>query len=248
MQPGLRAITAAVAVAVAVWVAVMAAVAGIERFSRQGIGRPRHRFLMLLAERGWAWLTANLPDVRWLKTVVGFFAPFSDTFRIAVRQDHAQTRAMSRTDLDAARRPDYRDPAGPSQRRAREPVGLRLRSFLSSRGPRMMQQISDVFDTDPRVNQILDIVARETAIDRTALRPQATIEELGIPSLDLTLAVFQLESFFDVEIPVIGSRPGSEFETVGELVGHVIATLDKAATDQSGFDKLLQPGQPALEP
>jgi acyl carrier protein len=109
----------------------------------------------------------------------------------------------------------------------------------------MMQQIFDAFDTDPRVNQILDIVARETAIDRAALRPQATIEELGIPSLDLTLAVFQLESFFDVEIPVIASRPGNEFETVGELVGHVITALDEAAMDRSGFDKVLQPVRPA---
>ena len=111
----------------------------------------------------------------------------------------------------------------------------------------MMQQISDAFDADPRVSQILDIIARETAIDRTTLRPQATIEELGIASLDLTVAVFQLESVFDVEIPVIASRPGNEFETVGELVGHVIAALDKGPTDQSGFDKVLQPVRPAPE-
>jgi hypothetical protein len=45
----------------------------------------------------------------------------------------------------------------------------------------MMQPTSDAFDADPRVSQILDIVARETAIERTALRLQATIEELGIP-------------------------------------------------------------------
>jgi acyl carrier protein len=112
----------------------------------------------------------------------------------------------------------------------------------------MMQQISGAFDADPRVSQILDIVARETAIDRTALRPQATMEELGIPSLDLTLAVFQLESVFDVDIPVIASRPGNEFETVGELVGHVIAAIDLAATDQSGIDKVQQLVRSAPEP
>jgi acyl carrier protein len=112
----------------------------------------------------------------------------------------------------------------------------------------MMQQITDAFDADPRVNQIHDIDARETAIDRTTLRPQATIEELGIPSLDLTLAVFQLESAFDVEIPVIASRPGNEFETVGELVGHVIAALDKAATDRPGIDKVQKLVRSAPEP
>jgi acyl carrier protein len=138
--------------------------------------------------------------------------------------------------------------SAPGQRSAGELAGLRLRSSLSNRGPRMMQQISDAFDADPRVSQILDIVARETAIDRTTLRPQATIEELGIPSLDLTLAVFQLESAFDVEIPVIASRPGNEFETVGELVGHVIAALDKAATDRPGSDKVPQLVRSAPEP
>ncbi len=92
----------------------------------------------------------------------------------------------------------------------------------------MTQWANDGFETDPRVTQILDIFAKETATERVLLRPEATIEDLGIASLDLTLAVFQLESVFDIEIPVIAARPGTEFGTVGELVGHVIAVMDKA--------------------
>ncbi len=81
---------------------------------------------------------------------------------------------------------------------------------------------------DPRVGRILDIVAKDTAVDLAALRLDATIEELGISSLDMTQAVFELESVFDIEIPVISDRPGAEFGTVGDLVGHVLAVLDKA--------------------
>jgi acyl carrier protein len=91
----------------------------------------------------------------------------------------------------------------------------------------MTQESADAFEADPRVGQILDIFAKETGTERAALRPEASIEALGIASLDLTLAVFQIESTFDVEIPVVSERPGNEFETVGDLVAHVIAVLDR---------------------
>jgi acyl carrier protein len=81
--------------------------------------------------------------------------------------------------------------------------------------------------TDPRIEQILDIVAKETAIDRSALRLDATIEALGISSLDMTQAVFEIETVFDIEIPVLAAGPGAEFNTVGDLVRHVLTVLDK---------------------
>jgi acyl carrier protein len=84
------------------------------------------------------------------------------------------------------------------------------------------------FDTDPRVAQILTILAKEAAIDRTMLQPSATIEELGVDSLDLTMAVFQLETVLDITIPTISERAGAEFGTVAEFVQHVIAAMDKA--------------------
>jgi acyl carrier protein len=97
----------------------------------------------------------------------------------------------------------------------------------------MTQWTDDAVDMDPRVSQILDIFAKETATDRASLRPEATIEELGIASLDLTLAIFQLESVFDIEIPVVPMRTGAEFTTVGELIGHVIALLDAASPSEN---------------
>jgi acyl carrier protein len=88
--------------------------------------------------------------------------------------------------------------------------------------------------TDPRVTEILAIVARETAVDQAKLRPDATIDELGIPSLDMAQTLFALESHFDVEIPVVAERAGAEFATVGDLVEHVISTVDKARGSTSG--------------
>jgi acyl carrier protein len=98
--------------------------------------------------------------------------------------------------------------------------------------------------TDPRVEKILDIVSKETTIDRSALRLDATIEELGISSLDMTQAVFEIESVFDIEIPVIAAAPGGEFATVGDLVTHVLAVLDKARDGGTGKPARAPPAVP----
>ncbi|WP_162530521.1 acyl carrier protein [Rhodovastum atsumiense] len=80
---------------------------------------------------------------------------------------------------------------------------------------------------DPRVDEILAIIARETGVEQAALRSDATIQDLGIASLDMAQTLFALESHFDVEIPVVADRAGAEFATVAELVTHVLATLDR---------------------
>lgn len=81
---------------------------------------------------------------------------------------------------------------------------------------------------DPREDEILDIVAKETGVDRGRLLPDVTLAELDIPSLDLVQTIFALETYYNVEIPVVSERSGAEFATVGDLVGHVLATLRKA--------------------
>lgn len=86
---------------------------------------------------------------------------------------------------------------------------------------------------DERANEILDIIAKETGVERALLVPEATLEELGIPSLDLTQAVFEIETYFDVEIPVVADREGAEFTTIGSLVSHVLTTLDRAAAQRA---------------
>lgn len=81
---------------------------------------------------------------------------------------------------------------------------------------------------DPRLEQILAVMAKETLIDPARLLPEATIEGLGIASIDLVQTIFELETRFDVEIPALSADSGSEFPTVGDLVKHVLATLDEA--------------------
>lgn len=87
---------------------------------------------------------------------------------------------------------------------------------------------------DPRVDAILDIVARETKIERDRLHLNARTDDLGIGSLDLTLVVFEIESHFGIELPFAPEPPADGSMTVGTLVDHVMATLDKPTNNSVG--------------
>ena len=84
-------------------------------------------------------------------------------------------------------------------------------------------------EADPRVGEILDIVAKETSIPRERLTPGTKVSDLDIASLDMVQAIFALESRFDVEVPVASNQEGGEFDTVGDLVQHVLAAINSKA-------------------
>ncbi len=83
--------------------------------------------------------------------------------------------------------------------------------------------------TDSRINAILDIVARETKIERDRLHLDARTDDLGIGSLDLTLVVFEIESHFGIELPFAPEPPPDKSMTVGMLVNGVLQFLDTRA-------------------
>ncbi len=103
----------------------------------------------------------------------------------------------------------------------------------------MPDNVLAAFPPDDRVPRILEIFAKETGVDVALLRPEATLEALGVESLDLTMAVFQLEETFDIEIPVVVESAGAEFNRVGDLVAKVLAILEKKAPQAAGDSKTL---------
>jgi acyl carrier protein len=78
---------------------------------------------------------------------------------------------------------------------------------------------------DPRADTILAIIAERTGIDRAKLRPETELDELGISSLTLIEAVFEIESHYDVEISTDGILMAPDI-TVAQLMQRVLATLD----------------------
>lgn len=86
---------------------------------------------------------------------------------------------------------------------------------------------------DPRQAEILAIFSREVGVAPERLRPDATLDSLDIASLDIVQAIFAIEERFDVQIPVVPDRAGSEFTTVGQLLDHVLATLERGGPPSS---------------
>ncbi|MBK6802806.1 phosphopantetheine-binding protein [Novosphingobium sp.] len=52
------------------------------------------------------------------------------------------------------------------------------------------------------IEEILDIIAHEAKLDRAALVPGATMESLGIPSLDMVEILFEVEERFGIYVPM----------------------------------------------
>jgi len=72
---------------------------------------------------------------------------------------------------------------------------------------------ADPPDQAELVEQVLELFAREARVDRQSLRMDARAEELGIESLDLAVALFEIEDRFGVTIAA--PMPGSPAPTVG---------------------------------
>ncbi len=75
-------------------------------------------------------------------------------------------------------------------------------------------------------DEILDVVAQEALVERGKLLPEATLESLGIASLDIISIVFALEDRFGIVLEQ------SEFEgvqTVDSLVRLILTKTSGAA-------------------
>jgi acyl carrier protein len=67
-------------------------------------------------------------------------------------------------------------------------------------------------------DSILDIVAEEALVDRARLEPEATLESLGIASLDIISIVFALEDRFGIVLEQSDFEPVKTVDDLGVLI------------------------------
>jgi acyl carrier protein len=72
-------------------------------------------------------------------------------------------------------------------------------------------------------NQIVDVFVTEGMIDRSALKPDATLESLGVQSVDVMMILMSIEEKFGVYIPIDGNL--SESKNLGEFIKHLINSI-----------------------
>ena len=74
--------------------------------------------------------------------------------------------------------------------------------------------------------ELLDLIAKEAIIDRDKLVREATLEDLGISSLDVISMLFELEEKYGVVIEE-GDMP--QMSTLGEMVDFLLSRINAQA-------------------
>jgi acyl carrier protein len=85
-------------------------------------------------------------------------------------------------------------------------------------------------DPQTMIDQILDVIATEGMIPRESLKDDATIESLGLKSIDLVMILTAIEEKFDVYIPMDGSF--QEAKDLKDLVEAISAHILKEKADK----------------
>lgn len=74
-------------------------------------------------------------------------------------------------------------------------------------------------------DKVIAIIAELAVLDVADVRPEATLEELGIDSLGLVESIFAIEEAFDISVPFNANEPSqSDFDI--SSVGAVIAAVE----------------------
>lgn len=72
--------------------------------------------------------------------------------------------------------------------------------------------------------QVYDIIAKEARVEVPALRPDATLKDLGVGSLEAIELIFDLEEHFDITFPE--TQASFDTDTVQSLLDAIRSALD----------------------
>jgi acyl carrier protein len=68
--------------------------------------------------------------------------------------------------------------------------------------------------------QITDVFVTEGMVERSAITPEATLESLGVQSVDVMMVLMSIEEKFGVYIPIDGKL--TESKNLKEFINHLI--------------------------
>ena len=77
-------------------------------------------------------------------------------------------------------------------------------------------------------DKIIQIIATECEVDASIIVPDASLDDLGISSVDLVQVMFQIEEEFDVYLA--DEEVGADTESVGQLLDAVEKLIEAKAS------------------
>ena len=72
---------------------------------------------------------------------------------------------------------------------------------------------------------IIDIIAREAVLDRAKIKPESTLKDLEISSIDAVQIIFAIEDNYKISLPY--NEPGFD---IGSIAG-LIAAVEKLVAE-----------------
>jgi acyl carrier protein len=81
-------------------------------------------------------------------------------------------------------------------------------------------------------DKVIEIIAQQAVLDVSDVKPDSTLEDLGIDSLGLVESIFAIEEAFDISVPFNANEPGkSDFDisSVAAIVAAVQGLVDQKA-------------------
>jgi len=81
--------------------------------------------------------------------------------------------------------------------------------------------------------QVFEIIAKQAKVEVAMVRPESTLKDLGIASLEAIELIFDIEEQFDIHFP---EQQGANFDsdTAQSLVDAVQQALDEKAASEGG--------------
>jgi acyl carrier protein len=76
------------------------------------------------------------------------------------------------------------------------------------------------------LDQVIAILAEQAVLDPADVKPDSTLEELGIDSLGLVESIFAIEETFDISVPFNANNP-SEGDFDISTVASIAAGIDR---------------------
>jgi acyl carrier protein len=82
------------------------------------------------------------------------------------------------------------------------------------------------------LDKVIEIIAEQAVLEPSDVRPDSTLEELGIDSLGLVESIFAIEEAFDISVPFNANNPGeSDFDI--STVSSIVAGIERLRQEQA---------------
>lgn len=81
--------------------------------------------------------------------------------------------------------------------------------------------------------RVIEIIAEQAVLDVSDVKPESTLESLGIDSLGLVECIFAIEESFDIQVPFNANDPtDSDFDI--STVASIIEAIQRLVKEQAG--------------